>query len=176
MVATAPGFRADATTAVLNGVGAVHDFALPGTGVLHGTVSAPGTSGLPGAVVVATDGEGHVTGRTRTGTDGRWTLTGVPVGEVTVVASRRGFRPATAGVVVGSEPRHRRSRARPGRHRAGRHRPEPAGGPAVGAAVTATDSHGDVVATALPTPRAATSSRASNPAATRSRPPRSSRP
>ena len=28
----------------------------------------------------------------------------MPVGEVTVVASHRGFRPATATVVVGSEP------------------------------------------------------------------------
>jgi hypothetical protein len=93
---------------VLNGVGAVHDFALRGTGVLHGTVTAADTGALPDALVVATDGEGRVTGRTRTGVDGRWTLTGLPsgevAGEVTVVASHHGYRPATATVVTGCEP------------------------------------------------------------------------
>ena len=152
VVATAPGFRADATTAVLNGVGAVHDFALRGTGVLHGTVSTPGTSGLPDAVVVATDGEGHVTGRTRTGTDGRWTLTGVPVGEVTVVASHRGFRPATATVVVGSEPGTADLALVPAATGLAGTVRDPDGGPVAGAAVSATDSHGDVVATALTDP------------------------
>ena len=153
VVATAPGFRADATTAVLNGVGAVHDFALRGAGVLHGTVTrAAGIGSLLDALVVATDGEGRVTGRTRTDVDGRWTLTGVPVGEVTVVASHRGFRPATATVVVGSEPGTADLALVPAATELAVTVRDPDGGPVPGAAVSATDSHGDVVATALTDP------------------------
>jgi len=150
VVATAPGFRADATTAVLNGVGAVHDFALRGTGVLHGTVMGAAEIGaLPDAVVVATDGEGHVTGRTRTGADGRWTLTGVPVGEVTVVASHRGFRPATATVVAGSEPGTADLTLVPAATGLAGTVRNPDGGPVAGAAVSATDAQGDVISSAL---------------------------
>src|SRR6185436_9470415 len=101
VVAAAPGFRADATTVVLNGVGAAHDFALRGTGLLAGTVTAAAGGALPDALVVATDADGRVAGRTRSDADGRWSLTGLPLGETTVVASRRGYRPATAAAVAG---------------------------------------------------------------------------
>ena len=156
VVATAPGLRADATTVVLNGVGAVHDFALRGTGVLHGTVTAAGIGALPDALVVATDGEGRVTGRTRTGVDGRWTLTGLPGvevgGEVTVVASHHGYRPATATVVTGCEPGAADLTLVPTvTGLAGTVR-GPAGRPVPGAAVSATDGLGDVVATAFTDP------------------------
>ncbi len=156
VVATAPGLRADATTVVLNGVGAVHDFALRGTGVLHGTVTAAGIGALPDALVVATDGEGRVTGRTRTGVDGRWTLTGLPGvevgGEVTVVASHHGYRPATATVVMGCEPGAADLTLVPTvTGLAGTVR-GPAGRPVPGAAVSATDGLGDVVATAFTDP------------------------
>ena len=73
-----PGSGPTRRPCLLNGVGAAHDFALRGTGALHRTVSRDGRARLPDVLVVATDAEGHVAGRTRTGADGRWTLTGVP--------------------------------------------------------------------------------------------------
>ncbi len=176
VVATAPGFRADATTAVLNGVGAVHDFALRGTGCAARDGQRPrherptrrrrGRHRRRGARHRA-DPHGHRRpvdadrGARRRG-DGGGEPPRVPPGD------RHGRRRVRA--------RHRRPRARPGRDRAGRHRPQPCtaarspGPRSRRRTPTATSSR-----PRSPTPRAATSWRAWNRAATRSRPPRSSR-
>ena len=155
VLATAPGFRADATTVVLNGVGAVRDFALQGTGALEGVVTTASGRALPEALLVVTDDDGRVAGRTRTGAGGDWSLTGLPVGEMTVVASLRGYRPGTATAVAGSSPAAVELSLVPtGTGLAGTVR-GPDGLPLPRATVTVTDAEGDVAAITVTDPAGA---------------------
>ncbi len=99
VVATAPGFQADAAAVILNGHGAVQDFVLCGHGVVSGTVRAAG--GDPsGTTLLATDTTGRIVGRTRTGRDGGFLLSGLPSGATTVTASLAGHQPRAVSVVV----------------------------------------------------------------------------
>ncbi|NKQ52674.1 MFS transporter [Amycolatopsis sp. K13G38] len=97
VIVTATGFQPDAATVSINGVGAVHDVALTGRGLLTGAVEA-------GATVTATTREGEVIGTTVAGEDGTFRLAGLPAGQITVVATLPGREPAAATVLVGDEP------------------------------------------------------------------------
>jgi MFS family permease len=149
VLATAPGFRGDAATVVLNGVGAAHDFALRGTATLTGVVTAATGGPLADALVVATDRDGRVVGRTRSGGDGSWSLTGLPVCETTVVASHRGHRPATASVVTGPVPGTADLTLVPAVTGLTGTVRGPDGAPLPGVTVTATDGNGDLAAIAV---------------------------
>jgi hypothetical protein len=149
VLATAPGFRTDATTVVLNGVGAAHDFALRGTGGITGTVGTRTGGVLSDTLVVATDAEGRVVGRTRSGGDGRWSLTGLPVGDLTVVASHDGYRPATTAIATGATPGVADLVLVPAATGLTGTVRGPGGSPMPGVTVTVTDANGDLAATTL---------------------------
>ena len=100
MVASSPGFRPDVATVTLNGRGATHDFALDGHGGVRGTVD-DGAAPIPDAVVIVTDAQGRVVGRTRSATDGTFVLNGLPLGPATVTASMPQHQPAATAVTIG---------------------------------------------------------------------------
>jgi Carboxypeptidase regulatory-like domain len=100
-VASSPGFRPDVAV-MLNGRGAVHDFALDGHGGVTGTVRS-GRGPLTGALVMATDAAGRVVGSARTAPDGAFRLLGLPVGPTTVTASLPRHEPTATAVTVGPD-------------------------------------------------------------------------
>ncbi len=100
VVASSPGFRPDVACVALNGSGAAHDFALDGHGGVCGTVDN-GADPVADAVVIVTDAQGRVVGRARSATDGTFVLNGLPLGPVTVTASRPQHLPAATATTVG---------------------------------------------------------------------------
>jgi MFS family permease len=94
LIVAAAGFRPEAASVTLNGRGSVRDFVLSGNGVISGIVrSSPDGSGVPAASVLATDVSGQVVGRADTGPDGRFSIVGLPFGQVTVTAYVENHRP-----------------------------------------------------------------------------------
>ena len=100
VVASSPGFRPTVATVTLNGRGATHDFALDGHGGVRGVVD-DGAAPIPDAVVIVTDAQGRVVGRTRSATDGTFALNGLPLGPATVTASMPQHQPAATAVSIG---------------------------------------------------------------------------
>ncbi|NMH96275.1 MFS transporter [Pseudonocardia acidicola] len=154
VVVTAPGFQSDVAAVTLNGAGAVRDFALRGNGQVSGIVrSAAGGPGLAGATVLATDTAGGIVGRTSTGPDGAFELSGLPLGETTLTASLPDHRPQAATVHIAfgapSSVELILDTARGGLTGTVT---GPDGRPLEGAIVTAGDMRGDVVAAATSGP------------------------
>ena len=58
---------------------------------------------MPDAVVIVTDAQGRVVGRTRSATDGTFLLSGLPLGQVTVTASKPQHQPAATAVTIGPD-------------------------------------------------------------------------
>ncbi|WP_344416737.1 MFS transporter [Pseudonocardia ailaonensis] len=102
VVATAPGFRPEVATVMLNGKGAAKDFDLRGDGAVHGVVRI-GELPAPGVALLALDGNGRLVGRATTGDDGRFRLEGVPVGTTTITATLDGHEPRATTVHVTAE-------------------------------------------------------------------------
>ena len=108
VVASSPGFRPTVATVTLNGQGATHDFALDGHGGVRGVVD-DGAAPIPDAVVIVTDAQGRVVGRTRSATDGTFVLNGLPLGPATVTVSMPQHQPAATAVPIGPPTRPRSS-------------------------------------------------------------------
>ena len=68
----------------------------PAAGRLMGAVRT-----VPDAVVIVTDAQGRVVGRTRSATDGTFALNGLPLGPATVTASMPQHQPAATAVLIG---------------------------------------------------------------------------
>lgn len=102
LIVTAPGFQPAAASVTVNGLGAVHDFVLLGGGVVAGTVHRSGGTPVEGTAVLATDGTGQVVGQATTAHDGKFLLTGLPAGEVTITANVDGHRPHAVTVLAGA--------------------------------------------------------------------------
>jgi hypothetical protein len=100
VVASSPGFRPTVATVTRGGQGATHDFALDGHGGVRGVVD-DGAAPIPDAVVIVTDAQGGVVGRTRSATDGTFALNGLPLGPATVTASMPQHQPAATAVLIG---------------------------------------------------------------------------
>jgi len=104
VVASSPGFRPTVATVTRGGRGATHDFALDGHGGVRGLVNNgwdDGAAPIPDAVVIVTDAQGRVVGRTRSATDGTFALNGLPLGPATVTASMPQHQPAATAVSIG---------------------------------------------------------------------------
>nr|WP_296144992.1 MULTISPECIES: carboxypeptidase-like regulatory domain-containing protein [unclassified Pseudonocardia] len=145
VVATAPGFQADAVAVTLNGSGVERDFSLQGGGTVRGVVH-PVLAGEP-ATVLATDSAGRVVGRATTEADGTFALAGLPSGETTLTASLPGRRPRAATVRVGTgAPATVELELADALTRLGGVVTGPGGIPLGGATVTVTDDDGHVVA------------------------------
>ena len=56
---------------------------------------------MPDAVVIVTDAQGCVVGRTRSATDGTFLLSGLPLGQATVTTSKPQHQPAATAVAIG---------------------------------------------------------------------------
>ncbi|TVT25788.1 MFS transporter [Amycolatopsis rhizosphaerae] len=106
IIVTAAGFEPEAVSVSLDGAGAVRDFALAGGGVVTGVVRRTGGAApVAGATVAATDVAGRVVGSTDCAEDGTFSLTGLPTGEITVVAQLPSHVPhAETVVITGREP------------------------------------------------------------------------
>jgi len=152
VVATAPGFQADAAAVTLNGTGVERDFSLQGGGAVQGVVR-PVLAGVA-ATVLATDAAGRVVGRAETAPDGSFALAGLPSGETTLTASLPGRRPRAATVRVGlGAPAVVELELADALTRLGGVVTGPNGTPLPGATVTLTDAHGDVVAATVSGPQ-----------------------
>jgi hypothetical protein len=104
VVASSPGFRPTVATVTRGGRGATHDFALDGHGGVRGLVNNgwdDGAAPIPDAVVIVTDAQGRVVGRTRSATDGTFALNGLPLGPATVTASMPQHQPTATAVSIG---------------------------------------------------------------------------
>jgi len=104
VVASSPGFRPTVATVTRGGRGATHDFALDGHGGVRGLVNNgwdDGAAPIPDAVVIVTDAQGRVVGRTRSATDGTFALNSLPLGPATVTASMPQHQPAATAVSIG---------------------------------------------------------------------------
>ncbi|NKQ53624.1 MFS transporter [Amycolatopsis sp. K13G38] len=102
LIVTAPGFQPTAASVTVNGLGAVHDFVMQGGGVVTGSVLRSDGVPVSGTAVLATDGTGQVVGQTSTAHDGKFLLSGLPAGEVTVTANVDNHRPRAVTVLTGS--------------------------------------------------------------------------
>ncbi|MTD57848.1 MFS transporter [Amycolatopsis pithecellobii] len=102
LIVTAPGFQPAAASVSVNGVGAVHDFVILGGGVVAGTVRRSGGPAIGETTVLATDTNGQVVGQTTTAHDGKFLLTGLPAGEVTITADVEGHHPHAVTVLAGA--------------------------------------------------------------------------
>jgi MFS family permease len=102
LIVTAPGFQPAAASVTVNGFGAVHDFVVSGGGVVAGTVLRSGGGAVEGTPVLATDATGQVVGQTATAHDGKFLLSGLPAGEVTVTANVDNHQPRAVTVLVGA--------------------------------------------------------------------------
>jgi MFS family permease len=101
VIVAASGFQPEAAAVTMNGSGLIRDFVLSGNGVVSGILrSSADGAGVPAAAVVATDGSGQVVGRTDTGSDGRFSVVGLPFGPITVTAHVAGHRPLAVTAVV----------------------------------------------------------------------------
>jgi MFS family permease len=151
VVATAPGFQADAVAVTLNGSGVERDFSLQGGGSVRGVVR-PVPAG-ESATVLATDSAGRVVGRATTAADGTFALAGLPAGETTLTASLPGRRPRAATVRVGTgAPVVVDLELADALTRLGGVVTGPGDAPLAGATVTVTDDHGHVVAAVVSGP------------------------
>ncbi|GAY07765.1 permease, multidrug efflux [Pseudonocardia sp. N23] len=148
VVATAPGFQADAVAVTLNGSGVERDFSLEGGGSVRGVVR-PVAADVP-ATVLATDSAGRVVGRATTGPDGAFVLAGLPSGDTTLTASLPGRRPRASTVRVATgAPATVDLELADALTRLGGVVTGPGGSRLAGATVTLTDAHGNVVAAAV---------------------------
>jgi uncharacterized surface anchored protein len=78
----------------MNGRGVIRHFVLSGNGVVSGILrSWADGPGVPGASVLATDSTGQVVGRADTGSDGRFSVVGLPFGQTTITAYVENHRP-----------------------------------------------------------------------------------
>ncbi|MCU1679426.1 MAG: major facilitator superfamily protein [Amycolatopsis sp.] len=101
MIVAASGFQPEAAAVTMNGTGLIRDFVLSGNGVVSGLLRASADGpGVAGAAVLATDSAGQVVGRSDTGQDGRFSVVGLPFGQVTITAQVAGHRPLAATAVV----------------------------------------------------------------------------
>jgi MFS family permease len=101
MIVAASGFQPEAAAVMMNGTGLIRDFVLSGNGVVSGILRASADGpGVAGAAVLATDSAGQVVGRSGTGPDGRFSVVGLPFGQVTITAQVAGHRPLAATAVV----------------------------------------------------------------------------
>ncbi|TVT44307.1 MFS transporter [Amycolatopsis rhizosphaerae] len=101
LIVTAPGFQPAAASVTVTAFGAVHDFVVPGGGVVAGTVRRTGGLPLAGTVVLATDAEGRLVGQATTAGDGTFLLSGLPAGEVVVTANVENHHPRAITVLTG---------------------------------------------------------------------------
>ncbi|TNC27064.1 MFS transporter [Amycolatopsis alkalitolerans] len=102
LIVTAPGFQPAAASVTVNGLGAMHDFVILGGGVVAGTVRRSGGEPVAGTTVLATDPGGQVVGQTSTAHDGKFLLSGLPAGEVTITANVDNHRPHAVTVLAGA--------------------------------------------------------------------------
>jgi MFS family permease len=102
LIVTAPGFQPAAASVTVNGFGAMHDFVVFGGGVVAGTVLRSGGGAVEGTPVLATDATGQVVGQTTTAHDGKFLLSGLPAGEVTITANVDNHRPRAVTVLAGA--------------------------------------------------------------------------
>ncbi|WP_435155101.1 MFS transporter [Amycolatopsis sacchari] len=102
LIVTAPGFQPAAASVTVNGLGVVHDFVVLGGGVVAGTVLRSGGAPVADTAVLATDGTGQVVGQATTAHDGKFLLTGLPAGEVTITANVDNHRPHAVTVLAGA--------------------------------------------------------------------------
>jgi MFS family permease len=102
LIVTAPGFQPAAASVAVNGLGAVHDFVILGGGVVAGTVRRSGGEPVEHTRVLAIDPSGQVVGQTTTAHDGKFLLTGLPAGEVTITANVDNHHPQAVTVLAGA--------------------------------------------------------------------------
>ncbi|GAA1917452.1 hypothetical protein GCM10009716_28150 [Streptomyces sodiiphilus] len=103
LIAAACGHQPRAV-GVLAGDGPVElDVLLGGTGLLAGRVLAADGSGVPGATVTLTDGQGRVTATTRSQDTGGYRFEALVAGRYTLAATAPGRRPAAVPVTVGDD-------------------------------------------------------------------------
>jgi MFS family permease len=94
LIVAATGFQPEAASVTMNGRGVIRDFVLSGNGVVSGILrSSADGPGVPAASVLATDATGQVVGRADTGSDGRFSIVGLPFGQTTITAYVENHRP-----------------------------------------------------------------------------------
>ncbi|MEU0391029.1 MSCRAMM family protein [Streptomyces chartreusis] len=104
LIGSAPGYQPQVTTLSVNGVPVSHDIVIhPSTGGLAGTVRGGDGDVLSGALVVATDQRGEVTGSATTGNDGGYRIDDLLPGDYTLSVSAPGHRPTAVPATVSSE-------------------------------------------------------------------------
>ncbi|HVV12979.1 MFS transporter [Amycolatopsis sp.] len=102
LIVTAPGFQPAAASVTVNGLGAVHDFVVEGGGVVAGIVRRADGVPVEGTAVLATDSTGQVVGQTSSAHDGKFLLSGLPAGEVTITAHVDNHQPHAVTVLAGA--------------------------------------------------------------------------
>lgn len=151
LIAAADGHRPQATALIAGGTEAAsHDIVLLGAGGLSGVVRANGDGqGVPGAMVIVTDGGGEVLATAKTAENGAFVVGELPDGLFTVAVNATGFRPAALPVEVGGQGTGRvEITLTSGAHLQGTIRSGAERRPVRDARVTLVDVSGDVVATA----------------------------
>ncbi|WP_411103136.1 MFS transporter [Streptomyces sp. cmx-4-9] len=102
LIASADGFRPQASTVVVNGEPVAYDILLSGTSGLSGLVrAADGGAPVQGAVVIVTDVRGEVLATGTTGAQGEFTFAELVPGHVTIAVNASGHRPTALPVEVG---------------------------------------------------------------------------
>ncbi len=147
LIASAEGWRPDASTAVLGSNPVSYDVTLTTLAGLAGTVSRAG-DGAPvaGAMVTALDMRGEVLAAGESDPSGGFELSGLPEGEFTVAVSAFGYHPSAVAVhVTGRETARLEVLLRPGVRVSGV--VSGGGRPLAQARVTLTDALGNVVET-----------------------------
>ncbi|KAA9150623.1 MFS transporter [Amycolatopsis acidicola] len=102
LIVTATGFQPAAASVTVNGLGAVQDFTVQGGGVVAGIVRRADGAPVEGTAVLATDANGQVVGRTSSAHDGKFLLSSLPAGEVTVTAHVDNHQPHAVTVLAGA--------------------------------------------------------------------------
>jgi hypothetical protein len=101
LIGSAPGHRPQVDTLTVGSAPVRQDVVLlADTGVLVGTVRAPRSGGVSGALVVVTDERGAVAASTTTDVHGGYRMDGLMRGGYTVSVSAPGHRPAAEPVTV----------------------------------------------------------------------------
>jgi len=101
LIVAASGFQPEAAAVTMNGRGITRDFVLTGNGVVSGILrSSVDGPGVPAAAVLATDTTGQVVGRADTDPDGRFSLVGLPFGQITITTQVANHRPQAVTALV----------------------------------------------------------------------------